>query len=124
MQIVVAAIIFNEYQEVLIAKRDTRKKYGSLWEFPGGKVEESETLTDAVIREIKEELSLEIWPITICAEGLTPDIRIFALHCSKKINDYPTPLEHEKIRWVPVIRIPEYSLTPGTEALYKDWMKI
>ena len=52
---VVAAVIC-ENKKFLIAQRGRRKDYGLLWEFPGGKVEQGETLEEALLREIKEEI--------------------------------------------------------------------
>ena len=52
--------LINENNEVLISLRKNRSQYNNFWEFPGGKVEERETFISALIREIKEELSLEI----------------------------------------------------------------
>ena len=56
MEIVCACIFQNE--KVFIAKRSTT--YKGIWEFPGGKVEKGETYEEALKREIKEELNLEI----------------------------------------------------------------
>lgn len=55
---VVAAIIINK-NKILITQRND-EKFKSLWEFPGGKIEENETPENALIREIKEELNLNI----------------------------------------------------------------
>ena len=56
---VVAAIIYNEKNKILIAKR-LSGKYKEYWEFPGGKIENNETHKQALIREIKEELNIDI----------------------------------------------------------------
>lgn len=59
--LVSAAVIENECGEILIARRpDHHKLAGGLWEFPGGKVEPGENPETTVIREIREELGLEI----------------------------------------------------------------
>ena len=56
---VVAAVI-NKNDLFLIANRSFEDNSQGVWEFPGGKVEENETFTSALVREIKEELSLKI----------------------------------------------------------------
>ncbi len=56
---VVAAIIMNEKNEILIAKR-TDTKFKDMWEFPGGKIEINETNEHALVREIQEELEVLI----------------------------------------------------------------
>ena len=56
---VVAAVI-KKNDLFLIANRSFEDKSQGIWEFPGGKVEENETFTSAMKREIKEELSLNI----------------------------------------------------------------
>mgnify|MGYP004616124937 CR=1 FL=1 len=57
---VVAAIIKNGEGKILITQRNLKKSQGGLWEFPGGKIEKGETREEAIIREIKEELTIEI----------------------------------------------------------------
>ena len=56
---VVAAIIIKD-NKYFIAQRNKKKHLGLRWEFPGGKVEENESFEDALKREIKEELNIEI----------------------------------------------------------------
>ena len=57
---VAVAIITNSNNEILISRRSANQHQGNKWEFPGGKVEEGETVKDALNREIKEELGIEI----------------------------------------------------------------
>ena len=56
---VVAAILEKE-DKILIAKKKEGKPLAGFWEFPGGKVENGETLEKALIRELKEEMDIEI----------------------------------------------------------------
>ena len=57
---VVAAVIQNDDGKILIAQRNLKKSQGGLWEFPGGKIEPNESREEAIVREIKEELTRDI----------------------------------------------------------------
>ena len=56
----VTAAIIKDNDKYLICQRDAEDECSLLWEFPGGKLEEGETLEECIVREIKEELDLEI----------------------------------------------------------------
>ena len=57
---VAIAIIKDEQDRVLITQRPLKAPHGGFWEFPGGKIEANETAECALVREIKEELGIEI----------------------------------------------------------------
>jgi len=57
---VAVAVIINADKEVLLALRQAHQHQGGLWEFPGGKVEENESVFDALVRETKEELAVTV----------------------------------------------------------------
>ena len=57
---VVAAVIENENNEILCALRSPIMTLPNMWEFPGGKIELGESREEALIREVKEELELDI----------------------------------------------------------------
>ena len=59
-KIIGVAVIWNDKEEILIDRRRSGGIMGGLWEFPGGKVEPSETVEDCIKREIYEELGIEI----------------------------------------------------------------
>lgn len=55
-----AGILINNDNQVLLSQRTADKSFPGQWEFPGGKIESSETAHEALIRELKEELGIDI----------------------------------------------------------------
>ncbi|WP_318248078.1 (deoxy)nucleoside triphosphate pyrophosphohydrolase [Novosphingobium huizhouense] len=62
--LVVAAALLDGRGNVLLQRRRTDRHHGGLWEFPGGKVESGEAPESALVRELREELSIEADPAT------------------------------------------------------------
>lgn len=60
IKVVGAAILDQEQNKILVAKRDSDRVLHDMWEFPGGKIEAGETSQEAIKREIKEELNVDI----------------------------------------------------------------
>ena len=60
IKVVGAAILDQEQSKILVAKRDSNRILHDMWEFPGGKIESGETPQEAIKREIKEELNVDI----------------------------------------------------------------
>lgn len=58
--LVVCAALINDNDEVLLAQRPEGKRLPGRWEFPGGKVEANEAPEDALVRELKEELGIDV----------------------------------------------------------------
>jgi 8-oxo-dGTP diphosphatase len=100
---VTCAIIRNEENEVLIVQRGEKTDHPFKWEFPGGKKIMNETYEDCIIREISEELSIDI---VICGR-LDPveynyghkQIRLFPFICDT-LNDMPLLSEHIAFKWI------------------------
>jgi 8-oxo-dGTP diphosphatase len=65
--VVIIERITNGRDEVLFAQRPEGKAYAGYWEFPGGKIEANESLQDAAIREIEEELGIHIRSVDLIA---------------------------------------------------------
>lgn len=57
---VVVGIVWNAQHEILVAQREAQKYQGGTWEFPGGKIEEGETVFQALQREFREEIGIEV----------------------------------------------------------------
>ena len=102
MNNVVAAII-KKNNQFLIVQRNKNKHLGLKWEFPGGKVQESETFEKALLREINEELNITIIIHEKIAEEKYKDDKIdIVLHyylCSQKSGTMEL-CEHEAFSWV------------------------
>ncbi len=93
MVLVAAAALIDADGRVLLAERPAGKPMAGMWEFPGGKVEPGETPEAALIRELREELGIDV--AVSCLAPLTwvrPD----------RLGDYPMPPADEPL--VPVLR--------------------
>lgn len=99
---VVAAVIEKDGR-FLLCKRGPGGNCPFLWEFPGGKIEEGETPFDAIIREIREELSVEIEPKKIFLEYpfSYPDKEIYFYFIRAKITfGKINPTFHVDTKWL------------------------
>lgn len=120
---VVAAIIENNDGDILIAKRNLKKAQGGLWEFPGGKIEKNESADDAIKREIKEELNINIeinkWLIEKKYEY--PERTINLILCSAKWIDGDLNLfEHEDSKWIKKEDIFEYEYAEADSEIINE----
>ena len=100
MTVVVAAIIQDEHGNFLCAKRGDWKTLAGKWEFPGGKVCDGEELTVALVREIKEELSVDIKVVREFHRNVTGEIELVCFVCDL-VSEKPTvSTDHSELRWV------------------------
>ncbi|WP_270940598.1 (deoxy)nucleoside triphosphate pyrophosphohydrolase [Romboutsia lituseburensis] len=99
---VVAAIIENEYNEVLCALRSPQMTLPNMWEFPGGKVESGESLNDAIEREIMEELDCKIKALDVFHDNTheyeNVIVNLICIRC-KIVEGLPTSNEHSELIW-------------------------
>ena len=112
---VVAAIIKKD-NYFLIVQRNKNKHMGLKWEFPGGKVEENETFEEALVREIKEELSIKINLHKKITEEKYIDKKIdIVLHyylCTHESGNIKLN-EHENLAWVKKKDFDKYDFAEG-----------
>ena len=101
MTVVVAAAIERD-GHYLVARRTRPADVAGRWEFPGGKVEAGETEEQALIREIREELGVDVEVVRrIPGEWPLHDDLVLHLYVARLITGEPAPLEqHDEIRWV------------------------
>ena len=113
---VVAAIIRDEDNKIFIVQRNLKKAQGGLWEFPGGKIEQGETEEEALIREIKEEMNMDIEVISKFDEHIheypEKQIKLIAFNCLKTSDTYEL-LEHEADAWITPEELEKYEFAPA-----------
>jgi 8-oxo-dGTP diphosphatase len=101
---VACAVIRNEENEVLVVQRGENSDHPYKWEFPGGKIEEGEREEECIVREIHEELSMEI-VIRGRLPGVDHDygskrVLLIPFICDT-LDELPLLAEHVSFRWVP-----------------------
>ena len=98
----VAAAVIERAGEFLLAQRPEGKAYPGYWEFPGGKIEPGEDAREALVRELREELGIEVteaWPwITRVYAYTHATVRLHFFRVLRW-NGEPQPLEDQAIRW-------------------------
>lgn len=118
---VVGALI-EEDGKFLLAQRLADDRYGLLWEFPGGKIEEDETQEEALKREMEEELGIavEVKEFIASYEDEVPDLKIKVdLYQCKIINGKPAPLQCQSFGWFSPDQIKALELAPADKKAYQ-----
>ena len=123
---VVAALIWKD-KKFLICRRPAHKARGLMWEFVGGKVEKGESKEDALIRECKEELNIEISvgeefsEVTHEYPDITVHLTLF--NCTIE-SGTPQLIEHTAIKWITPGEIPQYTFCPADGVILDKIMNI
>ena len=102
-QVIGVGVVLNDAGEVLIDQRLNEGLLGGLWEFPGGKQEPDEAIEDTISRELREELSIEVYVaeelITVEHAYSHKKLR-FVVHLCQWRTGEPQPLASQQVRWV------------------------
>jgi 8-oxo-dGTP diphosphatase len=122
---VVAAVIRDADDRVLLTRRPQGRHMAGLWEFPGGKVRDGEAPALALARELVEELGVSIEvdsPMTFAVHE-EPGMRILLLFYAARIVDGdPRSREGQAIAWVPRAELDRYPTPPADAALIRQLM--
>ena len=112
----VVALVMVREQEVLVAQRSAADRLAFKWEFPGGKIEPSETPEFALEREIHEELGLKI---EVTAHFLTTEyreppvpIRLHA-YLGQSLSNEVESRVHQQVRWVSISELSRLDFAPA-----------
>jgi 8-oxo-dGTP diphosphatase len=119
---VVACALVDSDGRVLIAQRPEGKQLAGLWEFPGGKLEAGETPEEALIRELQEELGIEVAksclaPFAFTSHAYDSFHLFMPLWLCRRWSGVVNPREHQAVAWVKPNRLSDYPMPPADEPL-------
>jgi A/G-specific adenine glycosylase len=114
------AVIWNAQGQVLIDKRPQSGLLGGLWEFPGGKVEPNETIADCVVREIQEELGINIEVLAhfMTLEHAYTHFKVtLSVHDCWHVSGEPQPIECDAVKWVNLTELDQYPFPTANQKI-------
>jgi 8-oxo-dGTP diphosphatase len=119
----VTAAILEKNGKILIGKRKPEDElFGGLWEFPGGKIEESETPKECMARELKEELEIEVevGELIISNKHKYPHgiFELLAYRVGHVSGDFVLN-NHDEIKWVTVDEMSNFEFPPADAPIIK-----
>jgi len=120
--LVSAAALVDADGRVLLAQRPAGKRMAGLWEFPGGKVNPGETPETALIRELMEELGIDVAasclaPLTFASHSYPDFHLLMPLYVCRKWSGIPTAREGQRLTWVRPARLGDYPMPPADAPL-------
>lgn len=116
--LVAAVALVDADNRVLLARRPPGKSMAGLWEFPGGKVDPGETPERALIRELDEELGIDVTgsclaPLAFASHGYQDFHLLMPLYVCRQWKGTPTPREGQELAWVAPARLRDYPMPPA-----------
>ena len=120
--VVVACALLDVDNRILIASRPEGKSMAGLWEFPGGKVENGESPEDAMIRELLEELGINVTkaclaPLTFASHDYGNFHLLMPLFVCRRWEGFVEPREGQTLKWVRASNLRELPMPPADEPL-------
>jgi 8-oxo-dGTP diphosphatase len=120
--LVVAAALIDADQRVLIAQRPKGKQLAGLWEFPGGKVDSGERPETALIRELAEELGIEVdeaclAPLTFASHTYEDFHLLMPLYVCRRWRGMVKAREAQAVKWVKPQDLRDYPMPPADAPL-------
>lgn len=128
--LVSAVALIDVDGRVLLAQRPEGKSMAGMWEFPGGKVEATETPEAALIRELEEELGINTWasclaPLTFASHSYDTFHLLMPLFVCRKWEGIPQGKEGQTLKWVIPQELKNYEMPPADIPLIpilRDWL--
>jgi 8-oxo-dGTP diphosphatase len=120
--LVAAVVLVDADGRVLLAQRPAGKAMAGLWEFPGGKVDPGETPEAALIRELAEELGIDVAasclaPFTFASHAYPDFHLLMPLYVCRKWSGIPVAREGQRLIWVRPARLADYPMPPADKPL-------
>ncbi len=120
--LVAAVALVDADGRVLISRRPEGKQLGGLWEFPGGKVEAGERPEAALVRELKEELAIDVSesclaPLTFASHAYDDFHLLMPLYVCRRWKGEVRGAEGQEVKWVPPLKLRDYPMPPADKPL-------
>ena len=117
---VAVGVITDDRGRVLISRRAEDSHQGGLWEFPGGKVEPGESLADALARELREELDIEVRrsePLIEIRHDYSDKAVLLDVHVVRDFGGNPSGLENQPLAWVSSENLHDYQFPAANKPI-------
>ena len=116
--LVAACALIDADGRVLLAQRPPGKPMAGLWEFPGGKVERGERPEETLIRELREELGIDVRepclaPLTFASHAYPDFHLLMPLYVCRRWEGTVTPREGQQLAWVRPNKLRDYEMPPA-----------
>jgi 8-oxo-dGTP diphosphatase len=127
--LVAACALIDADGRVLIAQRPEGRSMAGLWEFPGGKIEAGERPEETLIRELNEELGINVKepclaPLTFASHAYPDFHLLMPLYVCRRWEGIVAPKEGQKLAWVKPNRLREYDMPPADVPLVSHLMAL
>ena len=130
IKIVSACVLVDADGRILIAQRPVGKHMENMWEFPGGKVEPGETPEACLIRELSEELGINVTksclaPLTFASHTYENFHLLMPLYVCRRWDGLVQCLEHQDLKWVWPGDLGKFDMPPADEpiaAFLRDYL--
>jgi 8-oxo-dGTP diphosphatase len=128
--LVVAVALVDVDGRVLLAQRPEGKAMAGLWEFPGGKLQPGESPETALIRELKEELAIDVTaaclaPLTFASHRYEAFHLLMPLYVCRRWSGMVEAREGQRLAWVRPQQLERYPMPPADKplvAVLRDWL--
>ncbi|MCI4677386.1 (deoxy)nucleoside triphosphate pyrophosphohydrolase [Rhodoblastus acidophilus] len=120
--LVVAAALIDADDRVLVAQRPEGKQLAGLWEFPGGKLDPGERPEQALIRELREELGIEVKapclaPLTFANHAYEDFHLLMPLFVCRRWEGMVVPREGQALKWLAPRKLRDIPMPPADAPL-------